>query len=57
MLTFALGRGLESFDTRTTDALVAALKKDGNRFSALIEEIVRSEPFQKRNGKQKRGDT
>lgn len=57
MLTFALGRGLESYDRRTTDGIVAAMKQNGNKFSVLIEEIVRSDAFQKRNGRQKRGDT
>jgi hypothetical protein len=56
MLTFALGRGLESYDRRTTDAITAAMKQNGYTFSTLIEEIVRSDAFQKRNGRQKRGD-
>ena len=56
MLTFALGRGLESYDRRTTDAITAAMKQKGYTFSTLIEEIVRSDAFQKRNGRQKRGD-
>ncbi|HVZ64105.1 MAG TPA: DUF1592 domain-containing protein [Opitutaceae bacterium] len=57
MLTFALGRGLQPYDRRTTDAIVAAMKSHGNKFSAMIEEIVRSDAFQKRNGKPERGDT
>jgi hypothetical protein len=56
MLTFALGRGLESYDRRTTDAIAAAMKKNGDRFSTLIEQIVRSEPFQKRNGRPREPD-
>jgi hypothetical protein len=53
MLTFALGRGLEPYDRRTTDAITEAMRKHGEKFSAMIEEIVRSEPFQKRNGRPK----
>jgi hypothetical protein len=56
MMTFALGRGLESYDRRTTDAVTSAMKQNGYTFSTLIEEIVRSDAFQKRNGRQKRGD-
>ncbi len=56
MLTFALGRGLESYDRRTTDAITAAMKQNGYKFSTLIEEIVRSDAFQKRNGRKKPGD-
>jgi len=56
MLTFALGRGLESYDRRTTDAIAAAMKRNGDRFSVLIEQIVRSEAFQKRNGRPKEPD-
>jgi len=57
MMTFALGRGLESYDRRTTDAIAAAMKQQGNKFSVMIEEIVRSDAFQKRNGKTKTGDS
>jgi len=51
MLTFALGRGLESYDQRTTDAITAAMRKNGNRLSVMIEQIVRSDAFQKRAGR------
>ena len=57
MLTFALGRGLQAYDRRTSEAIVEAMKKNGNKFSTMIEEIVRSEAFQKRNGKPERGDS
>jgi hypothetical protein len=56
MLTFALGRGLESYDRRTTDAIAAAMKGNGYRFSVLIDQIIRSEPFQKRDGWTKEPD-
>jgi mono/diheme cytochrome c family protein len=57
MLTFALGRGLQPYDRRTSDAIVEAMRKNDNRFSTMIEEIVRSDAFQKRNGKPERGDS
>ncbi|HWA09539.1 MAG TPA: DUF1592 domain-containing protein [Opitutaceae bacterium] len=57
MLTFALGRGMESYDRRTRDGIADVMKKNGEKFSVLIEEIVRSDAFQKRNGKHKKGDT
>ena len=37
--------------------IAAKMKTNGYKFSTLIEEIVRSDAFQKRNGRQKRGDT
>jgi mono/diheme cytochrome c family protein len=51
MLTYALGRGLEYYDKCAVDDIVAALAKDGYKFSTLVVEIARSDPFQKRRGK------
>ena len=51
LLTFALGRGLEYYDKCALDEVVAAAKTDGDRFSALVLAVVRSDPFQKRKGK------
>jgi hypothetical protein len=48
MLTYALGRGLESYDRRAVNALMATLEKANDRFSVLLMEIVKSDPFQKR---------
>jgi hypothetical protein len=56
MMTFALGRGLESYDRRTTDAITEALKKNNDKFSVLVDQIVRSDAFQKRNGQSNRGE-
>jgi hypothetical protein len=50
MMTFALGRGLESYDRRTVAAITDSLKKNNDKFSVLVQEIVRSDAFQKRNG-------
>lgn len=50
MLTYALGRGLEYYDTETVDQIVARVTKEGGRASALLLGIVESAPFQKRRG-------
>ena len=51
LLTFSLGRGLEYYDKCALDAVVKAAKGDGDKFSALVLAVVRSDPFQKRKGK------
>jgi len=48
MLTFALGRGLERYDRRTLDEIAKRLEASDYRFSALVLEIVKSLPFQRR---------
>jgi mono/diheme cytochrome c family protein len=48
MLTFALGRGLERYDRRTVEAIAGRLAASDYRFSALVLEIVKSLPFQRR---------
>ena len=52
MLTYALGRGLEYYDRRAVDAITTGLAKNDYKFSALVTEIVRSDPFRMRRGKQ-----
>jgi hypothetical protein len=47
-LTFALGRGLEAYDKCALDQISGALAKDQYRFSRLVVEIARSDPFQMR---------
>ncbi len=47
LLTFAIGRGLEYYDTETVDQIVSRLDKNDGRFSALLTGIVESTPFQK----------
>ncbi len=51
LLTFALGRGLEYYDECALNAIVAAGKAEGDRFTAYVLAIVKSDPFQKRKGK------
>lgn len=48
LLTYALGRGLEYYDRCTVNDIVRSLRENDYRFSALVEGIVMSEPFQKR---------
>jgi hypothetical protein len=50
MLTYSLGRGLESFDKPTVRSLAARTAADGYRIQALIFGIVESAPFQQRRG-------
>jgi hypothetical protein len=48
MLTYAIGRGLEYYDKRAVDQIAAALAKNNYRFTTLVLEIVKSDPFQMR---------
>jgi Protein of unknown function (DUF1592)/Protein of unknown function (DUF1588)/Protein of unknown function (DUF1587)/Protein of unknown function (DUF1585)/Protein of unknown function (DUF1595) len=48
MLTYALGRGLERPDKRVVREIAQRLAGRQYRFSALVEEIVKSLPFQMR---------
>jgi hypothetical protein len=50
MLTFALGRGLETYDKPAVRRIVTRLAAADYRFSTLISEIVTSMPFQMRRG-------
>jgi len=50
MLTYALGRGLEYYDKCALDEITKRLAKKDYKFSALVLEIVKSTPFQKRRG-------
>lgn len=45
LLTYALGRGLSSFDRCAVNDTVESLEKNEYRFSAMIAAIVTSEPF------------
>lgn len=50
MLTYALGRGLETSDRCVVDEIAGKVAGDGHRMSRLIQEVVQSEPFRKRRG-------
>ncbi|HEX3315697.1 MAG TPA: DUF1592 domain-containing protein, partial [Gemmataceae bacterium] len=54
MLTYALGRGLESYDKPAIDGIVAALQKNDFKFSILVTSIAQSDPFRLRRGKDQR---
>jgi hypothetical protein len=48
LLTYALGRGLEPDDDTAVKEIVKEVRTANYRFSSLVLEIVKSEPFQKR---------
>lgn len=48
LLTYALGRGVEYQDKCTVVSISTAVSKQGNKFSALVLEIVKSDAFQMR---------
>ena len=50
MLTYALGRGLKTYDKRTVAELDEKLAASGYGFQTLVSEIVHSVPFQERRG-------
>jgi hypothetical protein len=50
LLTYAIGRGLEYYDTVTVDNIAATLQKDNGAIRSVIYGIVESAPFQKRRG-------
>ncbi len=51
LLTFALGRGLDEVDRCEVERIARAVETDGHRFSRLVLEIVRGDPFQKRKSR------
>ena len=50
LLTYAIGRGLDYYDTVTINKIVASLNADNGAFRSAIYGIVESAPFQKRRG-------
>ncbi len=48
LLTYALGRNLESYDMPAVRAIVRGARADDHRFSSLVLGIVQSTPFQMR---------
>ena len=48
LLTYAIGRGLDYRDVETVDLIVARIEKENGHFSALLNGIIESAPFQKR---------
>jgi len=52
LLTYALGRGVERYDTKTVKLIASRLPKYDYRFSGLVLEIVNSLPFLSRKPSQ-----
>jgi Protein of unknown function (DUF1585) len=50
MLTYALGRGLQPYDSRTVNNIAAKLAPTNYPFQSLIFETIHSLPFQSRRG-------
>ena len=50
MMTYALGRGIEYYDQPTVENIIRQLETQNYRFSVLITEIVKSDPFRLRRG-------
>jgi hypothetical protein len=50
MLAYALGRGLEYYDTPVVKKIAKALENDGFHAATLVTEILKSYPFQYRRG-------
>jgi hypothetical protein len=46
LLQYALGRGIENFDKCAIDEICEAVKKEGDCFSSVVLNLVRSVPFQ-----------
>jgi hypothetical protein len=53
LLTYSLGRGLEHYDRCAVDAIARTVASKGYRFSAMVTEIAKSDPFRKRRGEGK----
>jgi mono/diheme cytochrome c family protein len=51
MLIYAIGRGLEYYDRAAVNQIVAAIRRSDYRFSTLVVEITKSDPFRMRRGK------
>ena len=49
-MTYALGRGLQAYDSRALDRINKAMAAEEYHFQTLIREAVRSLPFQSRRG-------
>lgn len=56
LLTYALGRGLEATDEHTLDLIVQRLQASDGKFSALMQGVIESAPFQKQRNPAKLAD-
>jgi mono/diheme cytochrome c family protein len=55
LLTYALGRGLESYDRAATSTIADHVQQSGYRFSALVQAIIDSVPFEMRRSNDAKG--
>lgn len=55
LLTYALGRGLEHYDSPTVRSIMRETAPDNYRLPSLISAIVKSTPFQMRRGEKEIG--
>ena len=51
LLTYALGRGTDDDDIEAVDQIVARLEKNDGHFSALLNGVIESTPFQERRNR------
>jgi hypothetical protein len=49
LLAYALGRGLTEHDQNTVETIQQSLRRNDFKFSVLVNEIVKSDPFQMRS--------
>jgi hypothetical protein len=57
LLTYALGRGLEYYDAPVVRQILRSAEPSDYRWSALIQGIVKSAPFQKRRAADRTEET
>jgi hypothetical protein len=57
MLTYSLGRGVESYDRRTVQDVVRQAAANNYKFQSFVQAIVHSAPFQQRRGEAREGST
>jgi hypothetical protein len=50
LLTYALGRGLQSYDKPVVKEIARKTANEGYRFSSMMQAIVESPPFRMRRG-------
>ena len=50
VLSYALGRGIQGVDRPAVDQIVAAVEKDGDKFSSVVLNVAKSYPFQNARG-------
>jgi len=50
IFSYAMGRGIQPYDRPSIDAICAAVKADGDRFSSIVASVAKSYPFQHARG-------